>query len=334
MALQRKRTPGREKVVAPQAITLAVAPEPQEAEVPTGPKVTAVIAAYNQATELHRCLHALESTTPREILEVIVMDNGSQDDTAALEGDFPNVTFLRLPKYFGRTKALNIGSRTAHADLLFFLSPEIEVQPDTVGRLAERMESDAEAAAVCPLVVDGDGEQEPVFFRMPDRKALYRACTAGGGLTPSPIDESAESQSVEYARFTAFVVTKYFVRGLNYLDERFGETWADLEVSWQIQRSGKRIVVLPPAKVVRRSDEGEIVRSSAARAVLASDCGVGAAAFVAKHEGFAAGLIFRMRIALGALGRALTMREPGYNFSLLSSVVSGQKVDGTQTVIL
>ncbi len=334
MALQRKRTPGREKVVAAAEVT-AVLPEPQEQEVPAGPKVTAIVAAYNQAPELHRCLHALEATTPREMLEVIVMDNGSQDDTAALEGEFANITFLRLPKYFGRTKALNIASRTAHAELLFFLSPEIEVQPETVGRLAERMESDAEAAAVCPLVLDAEGEQEPVFFHMPDRKALYRSCTDGGGLTPTPIDESAGSQNVEYARFMAFMVTKYFVRGLNYLDERFGETWADLEVSWQIGRSGKSMVVLPAVKVVRRPEgQGEVVRSSAARAVLASDCGVGAAAFVAKHEGFGAGLMFRIRLALGALGRAITMREPGYNFSLVSSIVSGQKVDGTQTVIL
>jgi hypothetical protein len=303
-------------------------------EPPAGPKVTAVISAYNQAPALHRCLHALESTTPREILEVIVMDNGSQDDTAALEGEFPNVTFLRLPKYFGRTKALNIASRTAHADLLFYLLPEIEVQPDTVARLAERMETDAEASAACPLVVDPDGEQEPVFFRMPDRKALYRACTIDTGLVAVPVDETAESQAVEYARFAAFMVTKYFVRGLNYLDERFGERWADLEVSWQIGRSGKRIVALPSAKVVLRQEEGEVVRSSSARAVIASDCGVGAAAFVAKHEGFMAGLLFRMRMVLSALGRVLTLREPGYNFSLISSLLSGQKVDGTQPVIL
>jgi hypothetical protein len=199
-------------------------------------------------------------------------------------------------------------------------STRMEAEPETLG-------------AACPFVVDAEGNPVPAFFHLPSRAALYHVWAGGDGLEPEAVDPSAETAEVEYARFEAFMVTKYFVRGLNYLDERFGESWADAEVCWQIGRGAKKIVVLPQVRAVRHDPE-ETDRASAARAALASDCGVGAAAFVAKHYGFFAGMIFRLRIILTALGRALTFREPGYNFSLFTSLLSGQKVDGTQTVSL
>lgn len=334
MAMQRKRVPPSGRTLVAESVP-AVEPEQVE-EAPAGPRATVIISAYNQAPALRRCLKALEASAERQSIEIIVMDNGSFDDTPEVEQEFPEVTFLRLPKYFGRTKALNIASRTAHADLLFYLSPEVEVTPPVVGALAACMEADPETlGAVCPLIVDADGNPEPVFFRLPTRAALYRVWAAGDGLEPEAIDHSAETVPVEYARFDAFMVTKYFVRGLNYLDERFGESWADAEVCWQIGRGAKKIVVLPQVKAIRHNPEAaEPDRPKSVRAALSSDCGVGAAAFVAKHEGFAAGLLFRLRIIFTALGRTLTFQEPGYNFSLFTSLVSGQKVDGTQTAAL
>ena len=331
MPLQRKRVPPSGKVVA--AEVPAVEPEAAE-EAPAGPKVTAIISSYNQAAALRRCLKALEASAERQTIEIIVMDNGSFDDTAAVEEEFPEVTFLRLPKYFGRTKALNIASRTAHADLLFYLSPEIEVEPRVMCTLVARMEAEAETVgAACPLVLDESGNQAPLYFRLPDRAALYRVWATGEGLTPVTVDASAETVPVEFARFDAFMVTKYFVRGLNYLDERLGESWVDAEVCWQIHRGGKKVLVLPQMKAVRHAEERP-ERPGSARAALSSDCGVGAATFVAKHDGFFAGLFFRLRLILTALGRGLTFRDPGYNFSLFAALLSGQKIDGTQTATL
>jgi GT2 family glycosyltransferase len=326
MAIQRKRVPPAGRGLVAESVPEVVAEQVEQA--PAGPRVTVIISAYNQAAALRRCLKALEASDERQTIEIIVMDNGSRDDTAEVELEYPEVTFLRLPKYFGRTKALNIASRTAHADLLFYLSPDVEVTPPVVASLAARMEADQETVgAACPLLVDAGGKPAPVFFRLPTRAALYRVWATGGGLQP------ADAANAEYARFDAFMVTKYFVRGLNYLDERFGESWADAEVCWQIHRGARKVLVLAEVQaILHDGDEGQ--RASSVRAALASDCGVGAAAFVAKHDGFLAGLFFRLRLILTALGRTLTFRDPGYNFSLFTSLVSGQKVDGTQTVAL
>src|SRR5579884_1671887 len=105
---------------------------PQETK--TSPRVTAVIPSFNNLDALRRCVAALEQSNPREALEIIVVDKGSRDDSAAIDSEFPNVTVLRLPRNFGNTKALNIGMRTAAGELIFFLVPEVEVTPDTVAQ--------------------------------------------------------------------------------------------------------------------------------------------------------------------------------------------------------
>lgn len=332
MALQRKRVPPSGRTLVAEAVP-EMKPEAVE-EGPSGPRVTVIVSSYNQAPALRRCLKALEASDERQLIEIIVMDNGSRDETPEVEAEFPEVTFLRLPKYFGRTKALNIASRTAHAELLFYLSPEVEVTPLVVSKLADRMEAEPDSlGAACPMVLDEQGEQAPVFFRLPSRAALYKMWATGAGLEPTAVDASAEFATVEYARFDAFMVTKYFVRGLNYLDERFGESWADAEVCWQIRRGGKKVAVLPRLAATRHDPE-QPHRPASVRAVLASDCGVGAAAFVAKHDGFFAGLFFRLRLIFTSLGRALTFRDAGYNFALFGSLLGGQKVDGTQTAMM
>src|SRR5579884_1989867 len=107
-----------------------------EEAVQAPPRISAIVLSYNTAASLRRCLAALDRSVPRETLEILVADNGSQDESPTLDTEFPNTTFLRMPRNFGASKALNIAMRTAIGDYMFFVAPEIEVQPDTVAALA------------------------------------------------------------------------------------------------------------------------------------------------------------------------------------------------------
>src|SRR5579862_9945122 len=110
-------------------------PRPQQEEQPPPPKVTALIFSYDSAPALRRCLTALEGSRDRASIEILVVDCGSHDESPQLDSEFPEITILRLPRYFGRTRSLNIGTRTAAGEHLFLLSPEVEVLPTTLPAL-------------------------------------------------------------------------------------------------------------------------------------------------------------------------------------------------------
>jgi GT2 family glycosyltransferase len=291
-------------------------PLPLEEQPAPQPKVTALIFSYDSAPALRRCLTALEGSNDRALIEILVVDCGSHDESPQLDSEFEGVTILRLPRYFGRTKALNIATRTAAGEHLFLLSPEVEVLPTTIPALLSRLDTDSEAAAVCPLLLDTESRPHAQFFGLPTP-------ATGLELTPVTIDKAAQAVAVEYATFEAFLVRKYFIKGINYLDERYGEFWSDAELCYQIRRAGRKIQVLPQVTALYTPHSPY---SESSKNILDADRIHGLATYFSKHYGFMSGLLFRIKSILKAL---VTLR-----LSLFIALMSATKIDGSQTEIL
>ncbi len=274
------------------------------------PRVTALVVSYNNVEALRRCLTALESSRERETIELMVVDKGSRDGSANIDSEFPNLTMLRLPRNFGTTKALNVGMRTAAAEIVFFLIPEVEVQPDTITELANRLDADSDAVAVCPLL---DGDQ---FFKLP-------APGRGTAFEPLriPADSAADTVPVQAANFDAMMARKYFIRGINFLDEKYGEYWADADLCFHIRRAGKKVLALP--RVTCAFNPRQEVFPANALKVLEADRMAGAARYFGKHYGFLSGIAIRLKAIFGALF--------SFRLGLFTAILSGRKVDGTQT---
>jgi len=311
IATKRKTEARKEAPIEPES-----QPRPQQEEQPPAPKVTALIFSYDSAPALRRCLAALEGSKDRAVIEILVVDCGSHDESPQLDSEFSQVTILRLPRYFGRTKALNIGTRTAAGEYLFVMTPEVEVLPTTVPALLARLESDAEAVAVAPLLLDTEATPAAQFFRLPTPQT-------GTELIPVDVDKSAEAVSVEYATFQALLVRKYFVKGINYLDERYGEFGADAELCYQIRRAGRKLLALPQVTALYTHCSPY---SEGAETILAADRVHGAAVYFGKHYGFMTGLMFRIKEILKALFT--------FQLGLFAALLSGAKIDGSQNAIL
>ncbi len=114
------------------------------------PSVTVVIPAFNEG-ELVRwsVLSAAASRYPADRVEIIVIDDGSTDDTwshivaAADEaGDSANITTLRQPSNMGKRQALYDGFRRGRGDVFVTIDSDSVLAPDALRN------------AVTPLVRD------------------------------------------------------------------------------------------------------------------------------------------------------------------------------------
>lgn len=299
---------------------------------PAPPRVTALVLSYNTAPLLRRCLAALEASQGRDQFEIIVVDNGSTDESPRLDAEFPGVTFMRLPRFFGATKALNIGMRTAVGDFIFFLVPEIVVEPNTVMALAARIESDDNVVAVCPLLVDEGGNQIPEARKLPSVEAVAAYWRDPNALPAVRLDPEAEVVPVDYPGRRAVMYRKFFVRALNWLDERYGEFGSDLELAFQVRRSQKKILAYPGIRAV--ATVGEVpVYEPRVLATLSADRAHGASTFAGKHFGWLAGLKVRLGATFHVLGQLLAFHEPGYQYRRLTALISGAKIDGNQQTL-
>jgi N-acetylglucosaminyl-diphospho-decaprenol L-rhamnosyltransferase len=288
------------------------------------PKITVLIVSYNAVTALRRCLMALEASQGREQIEIIVVDCGSVDDSPGLDREFAGITLLRLERNFGATKALNIGMRTAAADYLLFLAPEVVVQPDTVMALVAQLDADESVAAVCPLLVDEVGALKTEFRRLPSPAGMPTLWRDPDSLPHTSVDPAAESVAVEYPGRQAVAMRKYFVKGLNWLDDRYGEFGGDLEIAYQLWRSRKKILVLPGIRATL-TEGTPLAFDSAALATFSADRAHGISVFLSKHFGWFAGFSFQVRAVFYALTH--------FEFREFTALLSGQKIDGSQRTL-
>ncbi len=99
--------------------------------------VTVVVPAYNEAANIAATVRSL-TAGDYQPLEVIVVDDGSTDDTAAIVEslDLPGVRVIRQ-RNAGKPAALNTGIAAARGDLLVLVDGDTVFAPDAVGRLVQ-----------------------------------------------------------------------------------------------------------------------------------------------------------------------------------------------------
>jgi GT2 family glycosyltransferase len=107
-------------------------------------RVSIVVPAYDNAAELEECLRSL---IPGGAHEIIVVDDGSTDDTGGVAAR-SGVKVLRLDRNSGAGAARNHGARQATGDVLLFVDSDVVVAPDTVARVTRVFEERPEVAAV------------------------------------------------------------------------------------------------------------------------------------------------------------------------------------------
>ena len=123
------------------------------------PKVLVLIVTHNAMKWIQRCL---ESVILNKSVEVMVVDNASDDGTAAfISKHFPDVRVHRLLKNIGFGRANNIGLNYAvqhDFDHVFLLNQDVYVEKDTVEELVHAQQNHPEYLVISPVHKDGNGE--------------------------------------------------------------------------------------------------------------------------------------------------------------------------------
>ncbi len=101
------------------------------------PLVSLVVPTFRRAPILAQSLRALlHLNHPQDRVEIIVVDDGSLDETQAVVAGLadPRIAFLQQPRNQGVAAARNRGAREARGDVLIFLDDDMLVQESMIER--------------------------------------------------------------------------------------------------------------------------------------------------------------------------------------------------------
>jgi len=118
-----------------------------------------LIAASNQAPRLvARINNCLEQRYPSDHLEVIIVSDGSTDDTFSVVSAFDHrrVRLVQLEKREGKAAALNAGVSTAEGEIVVFTDARQRFAPDVVARLVSHFSDSAVGAVTGELVLESE----------------------------------------------------------------------------------------------------------------------------------------------------------------------------------
>ena len=109
-------------------------------EAPYHPPISVIIAAYNEAKVIHATLRSVADTDYPGIVEILVIDDGSKDDTAGevkkMEFVDRRVRLIKQPNR-GKSEALTNGMSNSNYDILVFLDADTHFERSTLTQLVQ-----------------------------------------------------------------------------------------------------------------------------------------------------------------------------------------------------
>jgi mycofactocin system glycosyltransferase len=203
------------------------------------PAVSVVIPVKDRAEELRECLTSLQQLDyPRHRLEIVVVDDGSSDNTTAVARELGAVLVESGAVAGGPALARNQGARVASGEILAFIDSDCIASPQWLMELLPVF-AEAGVAAVGGLV-DGMYDESAL-----DRyEAAMSSLNLGGReMSGSTGDDTFYLPSCNLlVRKEAFLAADGFRTAL-----QVGE---DVDLTWRLRDAGWKIVYLPEGRVM------------------------------------------------------------------------------------
>jgi GT2 family glycosyltransferase len=226
---------------------------PQNAEAARAagvPVLSVVVPVHDAAASLPPLLASLEASAfPRASWELVVVDDASSDESAALAAAHCDVLIRLTGTPRGPSYARNRGAEVARGAYLLFLDADVVVEPETLERTVARLEADPGLAAVT---------------------GVYGHVTPARTLASSYRTAFDHFQQVRSAgEVDSFFGACGAVRRSAFLDAGMYDEWRfarpqieDVELGHRLREAGHRIVLDPGISVThgRRWTVGSLLR--------------------------------------------------------------------------
>jgi GT2 family glycosyltransferase len=208
------------------------------------PSVSVLIVAWNSSAELRRTLPPLLAEL-REGDELIVVDNDSPDDSAAVARELaPRAKIVTMGRNRGFAGGANVGSSSATGDLLVILNPDAMPLPGWGEAIRRPWLAGRGWSAWQGLVAGEDGARinsagNPVHF----------TGIVWAGLHDQPLAAAPGSGEVTAASGACLAVPLAVWRRLGGFAERFFMYHEDVDLSLRLRLAGETVGIEPGAVV-------------------------------------------------------------------------------------
>ncbi|MFO7741697.1 MAG: glycosyltransferase family 2 protein [Anaerolineae bacterium] len=238
--------------------------------------LSVVIVSWNVRPLLRRCIQSIRSPEARPAnerpaapnvgrpkpdveIEIIVVDNGSSDDSVEMVREaFPDVRLVANEDNRGFPAANNQGIAIAEGRYILLLNPDTEVVGDALTTLVAFADAHPDVAIVGPQLMNPDGTVQSSRRRFP---TLLTALFESTWLEPCAPRQLLEqyyvfdrpddvTQDVDWVTGAAMLARRQAAEAVGPMDEGFFMYSEELDWCRRFGEAGWRVVYLPTAQII------------------------------------------------------------------------------------
>ena len=215
--------------------------------------VSVIIPCWNARDYIEKCFNSVKAQSYASI-EVIVVDNGSTDDSKKLIRRFANglkISIIENPANYGFAKAINQGIAASKGKFILTLNLDVELSPDYIEKLAKAFSDPLIGSAIGKLYrppeyvkgkkildttghillanrgVNSRGELEEDAGQYDGKKDIFGVCAAAAMYRRTMLEDvKADGQ---------------------YFDEYYFASYEDADLDWRAVLRGWKSVFVPEA---------------------------------------------------------------------------------------
>ncbi|MFO7338393.1 MAG: glycosyltransferase [Lysobacteraceae bacterium] len=260
------RTPLYRPDPAPFAPFAVPQPSPGQA-----PLASIVIPVYGQCQATVACLRALAAHPPAAPCEVIVVDDGSTDDTAACMARVAGLRYHRRAANGGFIAACNDGAALAAGRYLVFLNNDTIPQPGWLDALLATFDAHPDCGLAGAQLLYPDGRlQEAGGVVFADGSAW-----SYGRFEAADDPRYAYVREADYCSGAALAIPRDLFEAVGGFDRRYAPAYyEDTDLAFAVRAHGRRVLYQPASRVLH--DEGT---------TAGTDTGSGVKAYQVRNRG-------------------------------------------------
>ncbi|MFQ5878322.1 MAG: glycosyltransferase [Acidobacteriota bacterium] len=225
-------------------------------------EISALVVSWNTRDLLRECLHSILAAAGGASVEVIVVDNASEDGSAAMvESEFggdPRVQLIANSENAGFARGCNQACAASRGEYLAVLNPDVVLRRLALESMVDYLRRHPEVGAVSCTLLGPDGKRQPMHRAFPTLGTVFFNWTRLGKRLDEHLlgrrhqrrynreDLPRTGVSViDQAPGACFVIPRALAAEIGGLfDEGYPIFFNDVDLSRRIWESGREIHVL------------------------------------------------------------------------------------------
>jgi hypothetical protein len=234
-------------------------------------KVSIITLNFKKSDLTIRCLNSLQKQFAKElqdnVMEVIVVDNGSPDDSVRIleaamkKNKYKNITLYPNKENAGFGAGNDFGTKKAKGKYLLFLNNDTEVKDRGILGMIEYLENHTEVAILGGQLRNFDGSLQAscgVFYTPFNAVLLLLGFQKYGLLDKSPKTIS----EVDWVKGAILLIRREVYQKLGGFDQNIFMYTEDMELCYRARQSGYKVYFYPNIQIFH-ADQGSTSRAFA-----------------------------------------------------------------------